>query len=128
MTGKNNKRPVYLDLLRIRLPVGGVVSILHRVSGVLLVIAIPFLLWLLQESLASADRYQHVTGLLQNIPARILLFLLALALAHHSLAGVRHLLLDLHIGISRRGGRLGAWLVLGIGAAGAAWIAACLFL
>ena len=128
MTGKNNKRPVYLDLLRIRLPVGAVVSILHRVSGVLLVIALPLLLWLLQESLASADRYQHVTGLLQNIPARIALFLLTLALAHHSLAGVRHLLLDLHIGISRRGGRLGAWLVLAMGATGAAVLAGYLFL
>lgn len=128
MTGNNNKRPVYLDLLRIRLPVGAVVSILHRVSGLLLVVALPLLLWLLQESLASADRYQHVAGLLQNFPTQILLFLLALALAHHSLAGVRHLLLDLHIGISRRGGRLGAWLVLAAGAMSAAVVAGCLFL
>ena len=128
MTRENNKRPVYLDLLRIRLPVGGVVSILHRISGVALVLALPFVLWLLQQSLTSADDYQRVTGLLQNLPARILLFLLALALAYHSLAGIRHLLLDLHIGISRRGGRMSAWLVLAIGATGAVLVAGCLFL
>ena len=128
MTRENNKRPVYLDLLRIRLPVGGVVSILHRISGVALVLALPFVLWLLQQSLTSADDYQRVTGLLQNLPARILLFLLALALAYHSLAGIRHLLLDLHIGISRRGGRISAWLVLAIGATSAVLVAGCLFL
>lgn len=112
MTAKNKKRPVYLDLLRIRLPVGGLVSILHRVSGVLLVVALPFSLWILQQSLISAEQYQQITGWLQSFPFRVLVFLLILVLAHHFLAGVRHLLLDLDIGMSRHWGRTGAWLVL----------------
>lgn len=112
MTAKNKKRPVYLDLLRIRLPVGGLVSILHRISGVFLVMALPFSLWILQQSLISAEQYQQISDWLQRLPLRILVFLLILALAHHFLAGVRHLLLDLDIGISRRGGRTGAWWVL----------------
>lgn len=128
MTAKNKKRPVYLDLLRIRMPAGALVSILHRVSGVLLVLALPFLLWLLQQSLASADDYQRITTLLQSFPLRVTLFLLMLALTHHFLAGVRHLLLDLDVGISRRGGRLGAWLVIAIGAGVATLAAGCLFL
>lgn len=128
MTAKNRKRPVYIDLLRIRLPVGGLVSILHRVSGVLLVLALPFLLWVFQQSLVSAEDYQRITGLLQKFPLRILLFLLILALAHHLLAGIRHLLLDLDVGMGRRGGRLGAWLVLTIDGIVGVLVAGCLFL
>lgn len=128
MTAKNKKRPVYIDLLRIRLPVGGLVSILHRVSGVLLVLALPFSLWALQQSLVSAEDYQRIANLLQKFPLRILLFLLILALAHHFLAGIRHLLLDLDIGISRRGGRMGAWLVLATDVIVAALVAGCLFI
>ena len=56
MAGRNNnQRPVYLNLLRIHLPVGGVVSILHRVTGVLLALLLPYSLWFLQQSLASAE-------------------------------------------------------------------------
>lgn len=128
MTAKNNKRPVYIDLLRIRLPVGGLVSILHRVSGVLLVLALPFSLWALQQSLVGPEEYQRIIDYLQKPPVRVLLFLLALALTHHFLAGIRHLLLDLDIGISRRGGRVGAWLVLVIGFVVAVLAAGRLFL
>ena len=125
MAGRNNnQRPVYLNLLRIHLPVGGVVSILHRVTGVLLVVSLPFLLLLLQQSLASVEDYRRVTALLHTLPVRILLFVLLVTLAHHFFAGVRHLLLDLDVGISRHGGKRGAWLVLiavatvGVAAAG----------
>ena len=128
MTAKNKKRPVYIDLLRIRLPIGGFVSILHRVSGVALVLALPFSLWVFQQSLVSAEEYQRIASLLQKIPLRILLFLLILALAHHFLAGIRHLFLDLDIGISREGGRLGAWLVLAADIIVAVLAAGCLFL
>ena len=113
MAGRNNnQRPVYLNLLRIHLPVGGVVSILHRVTGVLLALLLPYSLWFLQQSLASAEDYKRVTALLHTLPARILLFVLLVMLAHHFFAGVRHLLLDLDIGVSRNAGKRGAWLVL----------------
>ena len=128
MAGKNNKRPKNLDLLHIRLPVGGVVSILHRVSGVLLVVALPPAFFLLQQSLRSPEGFAQAVALLGSLPARALLLFVTLLLAHHFLAGVRHLLLDLDIGISRSGGRLAAWLALA-GVAGAGLIAAgCLFL
>jgi succinate dehydrogenase / fumarate reductase cytochrome b subunit len=123
----SHKRPKHLDLLRIRLPVGGVVSILHRVTGVLLVLALPLAFLLLQKSLQSPEGFAQVIAQLSSLPARVLLLFVTTLLAHHFLAGVRHLLLDLDIGISRSGGRVGAWLVL-VGVAGAVLIVAgCLF-
>lgn len=119
----SKKRPINLDLLHIRLPIGGVVSILHRITGVLLVLALPLVFLLLQQSLHSPESFAQVVALLSSLAARGLLFVVAILLGHHFLAGVRHLLLDLDLGISRRGGRLGAWLVL-IGVLGSAMIAA----
>jgi succinate dehydrogenase / fumarate reductase cytochrome b subunit len=124
---KNKKRPINLDLLHIRLPIGGVVSILHRISGVLLVLALPLVFLLLQESMHSPESFVKIVALLRTLSARVLLFLVAILLAHHFIAGVRHLLLDLDVGISRRGSRLGAWIVL-IGVLGSAIAAAgCIF-
>jgi succinate dehydrogenase / fumarate reductase cytochrome b subunit len=124
----NNKRPKNLDLLHIRLPIGGVVSILHRVSGVLLVLALPLAFLLLQQSLRNPESFARVVALLGSVPARAFLLFITILLAHHFLAGVRHLLLDLDVGITRSGGRFGAWLVLA-GVAGTVVIAAgCLFL
>jgi succinate dehydrogenase cytochrome b subunit len=123
MAEKNShKRPKNLNLLSIRLPVGGVVSILHRVSGVLLVLALPIAFLLLQKSLQSPEAFAQVAAQLNALTARVLLLFIAIILAHHFLAGVRHLLLDLDFGISRNGSRLGAWLVLA-GVAGMALIA-----
>jgi succinate dehydrogenase / fumarate reductase, cytochrome b subunit len=106
------KRPVYLNLFLIRLPVAGVVSILHRVSGVALVLFLPLTLLALQRSLQSAEDYQAVVDGLSMLPVRVLLLLLVAAFAHHFLAGIRHLLLDIDIGITRGQARLSAWLVL----------------
>ncbi len=108
----NKKRPVYLNLFLIRLPVAGVVSILHRVSGVALVLFLPLALWALQRSLQSAADFQAVVDGLSLISVRVLLLLLAAAFAHHFFAGIRHLLLDIDIGITRSSARLSAWLVL----------------
>lgn len=107
-----NKRPVYLNLFQIRLPVAGVVSILHRITGVMLVISLPLSLYALQQSLVSADEYAAVTGYLSLPWVRVLLMALAVALALHFLAGVRHLLLDIDVGVTRRVARWSAWAVL----------------
>ena len=113
MAGIRKPSPVKnLYLPGIRLPVGGVVSILHRVSGVLMVLLLPVSLWVLQQSLASAESYLAITELFARLPGRLFLFVLVLVGAHHLLAGIRHLLQDIDIGISRSSGRRGAWLVL----------------
>ncbi len=120
----NEKRPVFLNLLQIRLPAPGIASILHRISGVLLFLAIPVSLWLLQASLSGAARFDQVVERLHHPLAMLLVLALLWALAHHLLAGIRFLLLDLDIGLERRAAARSAWLVM----AGAPLLALALML
>ena len=110
----NKKRPVNLDLTKFRFPLPAITSILHRVSGVVLFLATPLLLWLLARSLASPESFAALrVSLAQPLWKLVVLALLA-ALLYHLVAGVRHLLMDLHIGDSLAGGRLGARAILGV--------------
>ena len=93
------KRPKYLDLRKIRLPLPGWVSIMHRISGAVLFLFIPFLLWLLQASLRSAETYAGFKSVLVNPQAKLVLFGLVWAFLHHFFAGIRYLALDMHLGI-----------------------------
>ena len=105
-------RPVFLNLARIRFPVGAVASIGHRVSGVLLVLALPLAVWALERSL-KADRFPMETGAFVRVPAA----LLAWAAAHHLFAGIRHLLTDVGIGSSLPAARASAYAALIAGGA-----------
>jgi succinate dehydrogenase / fumarate reductase cytochrome b subunit len=111
----HRERPRNLPLATLRLPLPALVSILHRVSGVLLFLSLPGVLWLLQLSLSSAEGYQHVLDLLQSLPVRLLLLALTWALLHHLLAGLRHLALDLHFGLELAQARFTSKLVLLLG-------------
>lgn len=110
--GKNNARPVFLNLFQIRLPIGGVVSILHRITGVFLVLTLPALLYGLQQSLSGPAEYAAVTAKLSGPWARALLLLLLWVFAQHFFSGIRHLLLDLDIGMEKKSARRLAWLTL----------------
>ena len=110
-----HKRPVFLDVSRIHLPVMAVLSLGHRISGVVMVLLIPLLVWLFGRSLADEYGYAEVLDLLRSGPARICLVLLIWVFAHHLLAGIRYLLIDLGIGVDLRHGRASAWAVLGGG-------------
>jgi succinate dehydrogenase / fumarate reductase cytochrome b subunit len=92
-------RPVYLNLVRIRLPLPGFVSILHRVSGaVLFLFAIPLALFAVQASLESADGFANLKSTFAHPLCKVFLIGLLWAYVHHFFAGIRFLLLDLHIG------------------------------
>jgi len=106
------KRPVNLDLTTIKQPITAVASILHRISGVILFLAIPFFLWLLQTSLNSTDSFNALQTCLNYPLIKFGLWLLISALLYHLLAGIRHLLMDCGLGESKCGGRLGAKLVI----------------
>ncbi len=94
------RRPVYLNLFAIRLPLPGIVSILHRVSGILLfVVGIPLVLAGVQASLASAESYATWKALFSDWWTKLVLLALAWAYVYHLLAGIRHLVLDMHIGL-----------------------------
>lgn len=102
------RRPKHLNLLQIRLPLPGVLSILHRVSGVLLIWALPFALAALQCSIADAEGYAAVVAFLAHPLVKIAVWGVAWALFHHLCAGVRFLLLDCHIGVSLPAARASA--------------------
>jgi succinate dehydrogenase / fumarate reductase, cytochrome b subunit len=94
------RRPVYLDLFRIRMPIPSVVSITHRVTGALLVLfGIPFLLWGVERSLASPEAYSALKATLSHSLSKLVLIGFAWAFLFHLCAGIRHLFLDVHIGI-----------------------------
>jgi len=96
--------PVYLNLARIRFPVGAIASIGHRISGVLLVLALPFAVLALERSLQAGGTYASIEGWVR-LPAA----LFAWACAHHLFAGVRHLLMDVGVGASLPAGRRSAY-------------------
>ena len=102
------------DLLQYRLPVPGVVSILHRASGLLLFLLLPLLLWLFELSLSSDRSFDRLVAVCQGTIARLALLALAWALVHHLCAGVRFLLLDLHLGTDRPAARRSAWIVFAV--------------
>jgi succinate dehydrogenase / fumarate reductase cytochrome b subunit len=106
------KRPVFLVLHQLRLPLTGLVSIAHRITGIMLFLHLPLMLYLLQHSLASAGGFAEVQRWLQSWPARLEMALVAWWLAHHLFAGLRHLLLDMDIGVGLAQARRSAVLVL----------------
>ncbi|MDE2310866.1 MAG: succinate dehydrogenase, cytochrome b556 subunit [Betaproteobacteria bacterium] len=95
----NENRPKYLALRQIRLPLPGLVSILHRISGVLLFLALPLLLWALQYSLRSIETYTQLAAVLHHPLSKLLLIIMLWALLHHFCAGIRHLAIDLDYGV-----------------------------
>lgn len=105
-------RPKHLDLTKIRLPVPALVSILHRVSGAALFLLMPLLLWLWQESVASQQRFDQFKAVASHWLVKLVLIGLAWAYLHHLCAGLRHLALDLHIGIELPAARASSWAVL----------------
>jgi succinate dehydrogenase / fumarate reductase cytochrome b subunit len=106
------KPPVNLNLLKMRFPITAWVSILHRLSGIFIFLLIPALLYMLQESLSSEARFMLLQKNLDQPILRLGIWLLFSAIIYHSLAGIRHLLMDLHLGGSKQQARFSAFLVL----------------
>jgi succinate dehydrogenase / fumarate reductase cytochrome b subunit len=106
-----NKRPVNLDLRTIKFPLPAIASILHRVSGFILFFFIPLLLWLLHQSLASAQSFDSIATCLSNPILKVILWGFLAALLYHLAAGIRHLIMDFGIGETLPGGRRGALIV-----------------
>ena len=102
--------------MEIKLPLPAVISILHRVSGVLLFFpGIPILLYSLQMMLDSPQSYEDFHAILSCIPVKIGLTVLLWFFMHHLCAGIRHLALDLHYGEGREQARVSSRLVLIVG-------------
>lgn len=108
------KRPKNLDLTTIQLPLAGKVSILHRVSGAGMFICFPLLLWLFSASLSSPESFATFKSIASMLPVKVVLAGLLWAFIHHFCAGIRFLLLDLHIGIEKEEARKSAIAVLAV--------------
>lgn len=109
------QRPVYLDLTRIRLPLPGIVSILHRASGALLfLIGIPLLLGGLAASVESAESFAELKAAFAHPLAKLALIAFLWAYLHHFFAGIRFLLLDLLQGIELAPARRSSVAVLAV--------------
>ncbi len=113
----NKNRPVYLGAdAFMGLPITAVTSISHRVSGVIMFTAVPILLWMLAISLESESSFEDLKALMSGAFAKLVLWGIVASFTFHVVAGFRHLLMDLGIGESLEGGRLGSILVLGVSA------------
>jgi succinate dehydrogenase / fumarate reductase cytochrome b subunit len=111
MVQVRKRRPVFFNLMQIQMPVGALTSIAHRVTGVVLVLSAPFSVYLLALSLQGPQAYARVVGLFDGLAFRSAAIILAWVLAHHSLAGIRHLLGDIDIGSQLPAARRSAWIV-----------------
>ena len=115
-------RPVNLDLGTISLPITAYASITHRVTGVAMFVASFLMLWALDRSLASEADFVMLASTLGSPFGRIVLWLIAVALSYHALAGVKHLIMDMGIGETLRGGVLAARVVFALAlVAAVAW-------
>jgi len=95
------------------MPLTAILSILHRISGVALFIGTPILLWMLGKSLTSAAEFQSLVAMLEdNIFYKLIFIGILTALGYHIIAGVKHLFMDMGIGESEQGGKIGSRLVL----------------
>ncbi|MES9851838.1 MAG: succinate dehydrogenase, cytochrome b556 subunit [Candidatus Thiodiazotropha sp. L084R] len=104
-------RPVFLNLVKIRLPMAGIMSIIHRATGVVMVLSIPLLIYLLDLSLSSAEGFATVKAFFSLGLVKVALFLMMWALMHHLLAGIRYLLIDIDVGVEKPLYRQTAWAV-----------------
>ena len=108
-------RPINLNLFTIHFPIPAIVSILHRVSGAILFLMIPFVLCLLNYSLTESG-FENVQQTLSSPFAKIIIWIMLAPFVFHLVAGIRHLLSDIHIGDSLKMGRMMSWLTFVVSA------------
>lgn len=94
-----------------RLPLAGIVSIMHRISGAVLFLALPFLLWIFHLSIVSERSFALLQELVDHWYVKLFVLALAWGFVHHLCAGVRFLLLDLHHGTDKEASRKSALVV-----------------
>jgi succinate dehydrogenase / fumarate reductase cytochrome b subunit len=115
----NKPRPQFrninvIDLMAYRLPMAGKVSILHRVSGALLFLCLPFLIALFAMSFVSQASFNALAMVIGHPIVKVILLVLIWGYLHHFCAGIRYLVLDLHIGVDKESAAKSASLVMGV--------------
>ena len=108
----NKKRPVNLNLIRMKYPPMAIASILHRISGVILFLLLPIMLFIFGQSLQSEESFMQVKTLLTHSCYKVMVWVFGASLIYHLLAGIRHLLMDMGFGEHLNTGRRSAVLVI----------------
>lgn len=108
------KRPKNLDLMTIRLPLPGILSIIHRVSGAVIFLLLPVLLCLFESSLTSPETFAAAKSFVAHPLVKLISFGLIWLYLHHFCAGIRYLLLDMHKGIDLESARFSSKVVFGV--------------
>ncbi len=96
---KDSHRPVFLNLLQFRFPMAAIMSVGHRLAGVVMILAVPFAAYLLNLSLMGSDGFIEAKALLSGTFMKLVQFVVLWMLLHHLLAGIRYLLIDFDIGV-----------------------------
>lgn len=112
MSENVKQRPKYLNLIEIRLPVPGIVSIMHRISGGVLFLTLPILVYLFQLSLGTPEEFETLKAIVGNPVAKLILLALMWGFIHHFFMGIRILLIDTHRFVDLQGARSSAMAVL----------------
>jgi succinate dehydrogenase / fumarate reductase cytochrome b subunit len=97
-----------MQLRNYRLPLAALISILHRVSGAMMFLLLPFMLYLLDQSLLSEGTFDYFKGIVDNWLVKLVILAVSWAFLHHFCAGIRHLIMDNHIGIEKNSSRQSA--------------------
>lgn len=108
----NKKRPVNLDLGSMKFPPMAIASVLHRVSGVVLFVLLPIMIFLLGQSLQSEEMFNQIKIKLSEPYYKFILWAFSAALIYHILAGIRHMIMDLGFGEDLCTGRRTSILVI----------------
>ncbi|MCW8398502.1 succinate dehydrogenase, cytochrome b556 subunit [Legionella sp. PATHC038] len=108
----NKKRPVNLDLGSLNYPPMAIASILHRISGVVLFLLLPIMLYIFGQSMQSEESFTQVKSLLSHPAYKMILWAFGAAMIYHVLAGIRHLVMDMGFGEHLNAGRRSAVLVI----------------
>ena len=108
----NNQRPINLNLFTIRQPLPAIVSLLHRISGLILFLLIPFLLWGFYLSVSSQQNFDDLQQVFTIPWIKFIIWCCLSAFIYHLMAGIRHLLMDIGIGEELKSGRLSAILTI----------------
>ncbi len=111
---ERKSRPVNLDLQTISFPISAIASILHRVSGVMMFVAVGILLWLLSLSLSSPQGFMDASQLVGGFFTKFILWGILTALAYHISGGIRHLLMDLGYFEELESGAMSAKVAFGV--------------
>lgn len=107
-----SNRPVNLDIATIKLPLTNIVSFAHRLSGIAIFFGTALLLYILQISLKSEEDFELALQIMDGPIFTVTIWIILAAILYHLIAGIKHLLLDMGIGETKQGAKIGAIVVV----------------